>query len=216
MVTGLAHESRNALQRSQAGLESLADELRDRPEALEIVQRVQRAQIHLHHLYEEVRGYAAPIVLHREMRPVDELWKDTWANLQTEHRAKSLRLAEHISCGNLLCFVDAIAMEQVFRNILENAIHVSKSNDELLVQCDESSLRGQSALKIRIRDPGPGLNAEQAARIFEPFFTTKTKGTGLGMAIVKRIVEAHGGQVYVAPNVSPGAEIVIELPRNRE
>ena len=70
MVTGLAHESRNALQRSQACLEMLALAVRDRPEALDLIERLQKAQDHLHHLYEDVRGYAAPIKLDKSpLRP---------------------------------------------------------------------------------------------------------------------------------------------------
>ena len=65
MVTGLAHESRNALQRCQACLEMLALAVRDRPEALDLIDRLQKAQDHLHHLYEDVRGYAAPIKLEK-------------------------------------------------------------------------------------------------------------------------------------------------------
>jgi signal transduction histidine kinase len=69
------------------------------------------------------------------------------------------------------------------------------------------------AFRIVIRDNGPGLTAEQQNRIFEPFFTTKTKGTGLGMAIAKRVVDAHGGVIQVGNSRSGGAEIVIILPR---
>ena len=64
-----------------------------------------------------------------------------------------------------------------------------------------------------MRDHGPGLGPEQKQRLFEPFFTTKTKGTGLGMAITKRIVEAHGGQIAVGEGAGPGAEIILILPR---
>ena len=64
-----------------------------------------------------------------------------------------------------------------------------------------------------MRDNGPGLSSEQRRRIFEPFFTTKTKGTGLGMAIAQRIVEAHGGQIAVGTPPGRGAEIQLLLPR---
>jgi signal transduction histidine kinase len=60
------------------------------------------------------------------------------------------------------------------------------------------------------------LTAEQRARIFEPFFTTKTRGTGLGMAIARRLVEAHGGQLELGPARERGAEIVMTLPREGE
>ena len=214
MVTGLAHESRNALQRSQACLDLLKFELRDQPETIEIVERIQRAQHHLHHLYEEVRDYAAPIVLRREMCPVNHLWQDTWANLEIARTQKLLTLKEDLDTENVMCFVDPLALEQVFRNILENAIHVSKGGDAILIHAGDTILRGHPALEISIRDHGPGLSPEQAARIFEPFYTTKTRGTGLGMAIVKRIVEAHGGQLGVGRQAGPGAEIRLVLPRN--
>ncbi|MDB5389870.1 MAG: todS 2 [Planctomycetaceae bacterium] len=214
MVTGLAHESRNALQRSQACLELLKDELQGQAEPLELVERILRAQHHLHHLYEEVRGYAAPIVLHREMCPVDHIWQDTWAHLEVARSKKQLVLREEILTEVTLVHVDSIAIEQVFRNILENAIHVSHEHDEIFIRCADATVRGRPALQIGIRDQGPGLNPEQAARIFEPFYTTKTRGTGLGMAIVKRIMEAHGGQISVNQSDCPGAEIVLLLPRD--
>jgi signal transduction histidine kinase len=56
------------------------------------------------------------------------------------------------------------------------------------------------------------MTPEQRARIFEPFYTTKTSGTGLGMAIARRIVEAHGGEIG-AVDCSSGAEIVVKVPR---
>ncbi len=67
-------------------------------------------------------------------------------------------------------------------------------------------------MRINVRDKGPGLNAEQARRAFDPFYTTKAKGTGLGLPIARRIVEAHGGRVAVGEAAGPGAEFDITLP----
>ena len=75
----------------------------------------------------------------------------------------------------------------------------------------QPSVLGMS-FRLAFRDNGPGLNPDQRQRIFEPFFTTKTKGTGLGMAIAKRIVEAHGGQIAVGSGVDQGTEILVTLP----
>ena len=74
-------------------------------------------------------------------------------------------------------------------------------------------LAAQPALRIAVRDNGPGMKADVRQRIFEPFFTTKTKGTGLGMAIAKRIIDAHGGRIELGPESGRGAEIIITLPR---
>lgn len=213
MVTGLAHESRNALQRSQASLELLRDELVNQSEPLELVDRIQRAQLHLHKLYEEVRSYAAPIVLHRVNTSIVNIWNDTWENLESTRTKKQLTLKETCETADLWCEVDPIALEQVFRNILENAIYVSPNQSEIHIFCRDIILRGQNALEISIRDFGCGMNADQMARIFEPFFTTKTQGTGLGMAIVKRIVEGHGGTVRVKQPQGAGAEVVFTIPR---
>jgi PAS domain S-box-containing protein len=215
MMTGLAHESGNALARSQACLEMLALEVQDRPEAMDLVGRIQKAQDHLRQLYDEVRGYAAPLKLEREYYSVRGVWRQAWTNLSVLRRDRQAELAEPGEGVDLHARIDPFRLEQVFRNILENALAACRDPVRITITCSDARLEGQPALGVAVRDNGPGLNAEQRRRIFEPFFTTKTKGTGLGMAIAKRIVEAHGGQIDVSPESAkaPGAEIVLLLPR---
>jgi two-component system sensor kinase FixL len=213
MVAGLAHESGNALARSQACLEMLAMEVEDRPEALNLVTRIQKAQNHLQQLYGEVRNYAAPLKLERQMHSVRSIWRQAWNNLADQRRERTAMLHEETDKVDLVCPVDPFRLEQVFRNILENALAACKDPVEITVSCSETQLDGQPALRIAVRDKGPGLSADQRQRIFEPFFTTKTKGTGLGMAIAQRIVEAHGGQIAAGAPAGPGAEIQLLLPR---
>lgn len=74
-------------------------------------------------------------------------------------------------------------------------------------------LHDRPAIRVALRDNGPGLSSEQRRNLFEPFYTTKTQGTGLGMAIARRIVEAHGGSIVAGGIGGPGAEILIILPR---
>jgi PAS domain S-box-containing protein len=213
MMTGLAHESGNALARSQACLEMLALEVQDRPEALELLQRVQNAQNHLQQLYDEVRNYAAPLKLERELWPIDAVWRQAWSNLAFRRQGRRANLTEQTSGVHLRCQIDPFRMEQVFRNILENSLAACADPVEIHIRCTDSHSDGAPAIRIVIRDNGPGLSAEVRQRLFEPFFTTKTKGTGLGMAIARRIIEAHGGQI-LAGTVSPGAEIHVLLPRD--
>jgi PAS domain S-box-containing protein len=213
MMTGLAHESGNALARSQACLEMLALEVQDKPDALDLVARIQKAQNHLQQLYEEVRGYAAPLKLERDGFPLDGVWRQAWANLAMRREGRPASLREEHAGIDLRCQIDPFRLEQVFRNVLENALAACRGPVEMVLRARETTLEGRPAVCVSVRDNGPGLNPEQRQRIFEPFFTTKTKGTGLGMAIAKRIVEAHGGQIAVGPG-GPGAEILITLPRD--
>jgi signal transduction histidine kinase len=213
MVTGLAHESGNALQRSQACLEMLELEVQDRPEALDLVARIQKAQDHLRQLYDEVRGYAAPLKLERDRWDLAGIWRQAWANLALPRQGRQAVLREQTGEIDVHCVVDHFRLEQVFRNILENALAACQDPVEINVVCAPAIVDGKPAVRVAVHDNGPGLSPEQRQRIFEPFFTTKTKGTGLGMAIAKRIVEAHGGQIALGPEAGRGAEILITLPR---
>jgi PAS domain S-box-containing protein len=214
MVAGLAHESRNALQRSQACLEMLALHVRDRPKALGLIARLQGAQDHLHHLYEDVRGYAAPIRLERRDCDLSEIWREAWAHLEPQRSGRSASLREGGGDEpDLRCAVDPFRLGQVFHNILENALAACPDPVEVEIRCARAEVDGLPALRVAVRDNGPGLGPEDRQRIFEPFYTTKTKGTGLGMAIARRIVEAHGGRIAAGEGPARGAEIVITLPR---
>ena len=212
MMTGLAHESGNALARSRACLDMLSWEVQDRPEAMDMIHRIQKAQDHLQQLYEEVRGYAAPLRLEREPLPPATVWRQAWENLALQRQGKEATLTEEPAEAlvSTSCPVDPFRLEQVFRNIFENALAACPTPVQIIIRCTPVSLEGEAAVEIAVRDNGPGLSVEQRQRIFEPFFTTKTKGTGLGMAIAKRIVEAHGGRISTGPG--PGAEILLTLP----
>ena len=212
MMAGLAHESRNALQRSQACLEMLAIKVHDRPDALDLIARIQNAQDHLHHLYEDVRGYAAPILLERRESNLREIWQEAWTHLEPASRAKKAVLHENVEGVNLVACVDPFRLGQVFRNLFENALAACPTPVEITISAREATLEGRPVLVLSVLDNGPGIPPEQVGKLFEPFFTTKTKGTGLGLSIARRIIEEHGGSLQIGPSAA-GAEFLITLPR---
>jgi PAS domain S-box-containing protein len=212
-VAGLAHESRNALQRSQACLEMLALAVSDRPKALDLIKRIQDAQDHLHTLYEDVRSYAAPINLEKKPCDLREVWREAWAHLEPIRRDKQAILNETSDGADLRCVVDPFRLGQVFRNIFENAIAAGSAPVVIDVRAINPERDGQNELCISVQDNGPGISAEQRAKVFDPFFTTKSKGTGLGMAIARRIVEAHGGLIALGNDDLPGAVFILTLPK---
>jgi PAS domain S-box-containing protein len=213
VVTGLAHESRNALQRSQACLEMLALVVKDRPEALDLIARLQSAQDHLHVLYEDVRGYAAPIVLDRSRCDLRKIWRDAWGDLEPARKAKEATLRELAGEVDLTCDADAFRMGQVFRNILDNSVAAGRAPVVVEVRAEATLFDDQPALRLVFSDNGPGLDSQQRQQVFDPFYTTKAKGTGLGMPIARRIVEAHGGQINLGDGNGSGAVFVVTLPR---
>jgi len=212
MVAGLAHESRNALQQIQASVEMLARRIKSRDE-VSLVVEIQRAHDRIHDLLEAVRGYAAPLNLKREVLDLSRLWNEAWDQLAPQRQGRGVEFCEETGDLDLRCRVDPFPMERLFRNILENSLSACRDPVKILIRCTPAKLDGQSAVYVRISDNGPGLTDEQRRRIFEPFYTTKTSGTGLGMAIAKRIAVAHGGRITVADDASPGTTIELLLPR---
>lgn len=213
MVAGLAHESRNALQRSQACLEMLELEIGDNSEAKDLLARIQKAQDQLHKLFDEVRGYVAPIQLDRCQCQMSEIWREAWELLVTQRKGRHAELREMPCTIDLECDVDRFRLVQVFRNLFENSLAACKDPAVIEIHCSRAQWNGHDAIRVAVRDNGPGLSAEQRARVFEPFFTTKTHGTGLGMPIAQRIVAAHEGEISVGDGASSGAEIIVTLPK---
>jgi len=213
MVTGLAHESRNALQRAQACLDMLSLDLNDQKEQLDLARRAATALQDLHRLYEEVRSYAAPI--HLEFRECDlaTIWRKEWENLSAARKGKSIELVDTADAKQTTCEVDVHRIEQVMRNVLENAIYACGTEGRITVCCQNAKCGTEPAAMITINDNGIGMTAEVAEKICEPFFTTKQKGTGLGMAIVHRIVTSHGGSIKASPLKQGGSQILLLIPR---
>lgn len=214
-MAGLSHESRNALQRIQASLDELAELSADRPELMTHIACIRRSQDDLFQLYEEVREFASPVRLDLRTCYLDNILYDTWATLAIKREGRTIWFRVHPDNMDLQCEVDEFAMRQTLRNILENSLAACRDPVEIDVSFADVSYRGQLAVQVSLRDNGPGLGEEQQRRIFDEFYTTKPDGTGLGMAIVKRLVEAHGGQVAIASDCRSGAEIHVTLPRVR-
>ncbi len=211
MVAGLAHESRNAFQRSHACLAELSLDLADMPESLRLVRKVQKALDDVNFLLEEVREYSAPIILERRQCSVAALIQETWQHILEARRPEvkppfSMDIAEDFPDS---CFLDRDRIQQVMRNMLENALFACGEPGQIRV---ELSLPNEATIRVAISDDGAGVSPDQRESIFTPFFTTKTKGTGLGLAISKRIVEAHLGKITVSESDFGGACFCVEIP----
>lgn len=105
--------------------------------------------------------------------------------------------------------VDPVRLEQVVVNLLTNARQASPAGAPVVLRASESSQR----LTISVSDQGDGIPSGQEEKIYEPFHTTRTRGTGLGLAVARKVVEMHGGELQGGNREQGGAEFTVRLPR---
>ena len=126
-------------------------------------------------------------------------------------------VATHLAAEVPLVRADRIQVQQVLLNLLINAIEalsgVGDGPRELVVQSDTDATQG---VLVTVRDSGPGLDPQHLDRLFDAFYTTKPHGLGLGLAISRRIIEAHGGRLWATANVPRGAVVQFTVPIGNE
>jgi signal transduction histidine kinase len=103
-------------------------------------------------------------------------------------------------------------LKQALINLIVNAIQALSDRGRIVVRAEPTSHAGRPAVDIRVIDDGAGVAVELDPRVFQPFFTTKASGTGLGLTIVKRIVDAHRGDVVLASTPGGGVTSRIRIP----
>jgi signal transduction histidine kinase len=156
-------------------------------------------------------------------RTRDPIWTtvslDDWlAEILDEQKLpEGVSLVRSFATSGLALRVDAERFRRALVNLVENA---SQALVEHAERCPERSITISTvvaaAIEIGIADTGPGIPAETLPRIFEPLFTTKAKGTGLGLATVKQIIEQHGGTITISSVAGKGTNALIRLPREAQ
>ncbi len=111
--------------------------------------------------------------------------------------------------------LDAGQIKTCFLNILTNAIQAMPHGGEVHITTEKvDGSGGAGSLRLRFADNGPGIPPEDREKVFTPFYSTRATGFGLGLAITKKIVEDHGGRVFVTDGSGPGTVVVMELPEH--
>ena len=139
---------------------------------------------------------------------IEPLLRDIVSLVEPRLRSTGAEISlETDSAGPPLCVRgDADALQSLFLNLLENAMDAAGAGGRILVRADVAELK----VRIRVRDSGPGIPPSLRPRVFDPFFTTKPSGTGLGLAVCKKIAEDLGGAIHLGPG--PGGDVVVLFP----
>ena len=202
-----AHEVRNPINNIYSGLQLLAAELpADDPRQANLT-RLQHDCVRLTHLMESVLNFSRTNKYQFERVDVRQLIQrllDRW-----KPRFTNVKVVTHFNPTEKTYDVagDARALEQVFTNLISNAVEaMAKNGGNLAIRIEPLfDYPNRSQVIVSVSDTGPGIPDDIRPRIFEPFVTTKAGGTGLGLAITKRIVVAHHGSIQV--NSFPGGTV---------
>lgn len=223
MAAGIAHEVRNPLGAIQLNVQLLASDLEAKPEQAELCTKVSQAVEGIDAIVRDVLTFA------REMRIRPEPLAATDLTNRALDACESLihrsGIDVHVSTDGtsdeLVIEGDALLLTQALGNVVRNAVEAivesSPARQELRLTAGTGHRRGPGGqrsnhLVLTVEDAGPGIPEGIADRIFNPFFTTRSTGTGLGLAMAGRIVEAHGGHIALGKSTLGGAKVELCLP----
>ena len=212
LSAGIAHEFKNAL----ATISGYAQMIQSEPNAadtLENAEKILDQTRSISHVVTEFLRYARPLEISEEPVALRVLLDRTACEIQ------ELQPQVRISIeGNFLEIAgDEGLLRQVFLNLARNAAEAASDspNPAVILRGETSVSSEDRTQRIRILDNGPGIPIDALPKLFRPFFTTKVNGTGLGLAVVQKILLQHGGQVEAQNRVGGGAEFIVTLPATR-
>lgn len=171
----------------------------------------------LRRLTAEFSNFARLPRVNPRVTDLGEFLSDTFPALESFTRSRSVTLTCPQPPTELPVEIDASMLRRVLDNLVHNAVEAIERGEaedgQIEIVAEETTPGGPA--RIRIRDNGPGIDAENVEDIFAPYYTTRPDGTGLGLAIVKKVVLEHGGTLSVARTGPSGTTFTITLPRAR-
>jgi two-component system, LuxR family, sensor kinase FixL len=160
-----------------------------------------------------VRGLVKNAPIQTQVVDMNDVIRDAVALTQAKLKRHGVKLVTGLADGMAPVAADPLQLQQVLMNLVTNAVDamdgVADRARELTIT---SGADGTDQALVEVRDTGPGFDAAGAERLFESFYTTKTGGMGMGLAICRSIIAAHGGRLWAAPNEPHGAVFRFALP----
>jgi signal transduction histidine kinase len=216
MSAGIAHEIKNPLAGIKGAITVLADDFPEEDPRREVVDKVLEQISRLDTAATDLLFFGRPGKPTLDYVDTNDLLKKTMFFVSQHPEAKNVHQTKEFTRNLPPVWVDGKQLQQVFFNIIINAIQAMQEGGTLLLQTDLIGEHGKPSVRVLIGDSGPGIKPEDLERIFTPFFTTKTQGTGLGLAICRQLVEQQGGSIKISSRVNEGTRVVIDLPVSKE
>src|SRR5882762_7597180 len=163
-----------------------------------------------------VRQLAKRAPVEKSLLDLKDVVNDVLALARYESIARHVTIRTDLSHDLPLVSGDRVQLQQVLLNLVMNGMDAMNTIEEsqrvLVIGGHHETRDGSSEALLRVQDAGIGFKPEAMDRLFEAFYTTKPDGMGMGLAISRSIIEAHGGRLWAEPNSGPGATFLISLP----
>ena len=213
LSAGIAHEIRNPLS-SIRGLAQFVynsfSKTDERKEDLNtIIQEVDR----LNKLVVQVLDFAKLQKPNLTRFSLNDLIGKITELFKLETKNKQINFSSELSPDISQIQADEDQVRQILMNVIINAIQAIPKKGEIKIKTEKTLLKGEPAIKLMIEDSGIGIPEKDFTQIFDPFFSTKDEGSGLGLSIVYKLVEAHQGEIKVESQEGEGTKFVIFLPQ---
>jgi PAS domain S-box-containing protein len=205
MSAGIAHELRNPMAVISGYLNLLSK--KTDPANLNIIRDITSEVNGMNRIIGDLLTFARPASLNRVRANVKEMIESCLTNvLQATGALPHITIIRKID--DIEASIDEVLMRQVFTNLIQNAVEAMPDGGTLTIEAEKNK-----ELQIGIHDTGAGIQSENLKKIFLPFFTTKDKGTGLGLALVHKIILSHGGRIEVESTEGQGTVFRVILPK---
>jgi nitrogen fixation/metabolism regulation signal transduction histidine kinase len=215
MAQQLAHEIKNPLTPIKLSAERVLRRWRNEPERIKeileesmlaIIQEVESLSI----LLNEFRTLSKPIDLSQEWTGLREMVENTIGPYRTSYPEVHFDI-EHVGM-DIWVKIDKRYISQILTNLIINGIDAMDNRGRIEIRTDLVKKRESRYCRLSVRDTGKGVSSQDGPHIFTPYFTTKDSGTGLGLPIVERIVNDHGGTIWFNSTEGVGTTFFIDLP----
>jgi len=209
MVASLAHQVRTPLSAAFLYVSSLEKRIGKQELSFQLIENVKHCLHSLEETVNDMLSFAKGEWQLSDVISMEQLVSSIRNDIKHEFGNYLIDLNENISADDPKVSINYIAFWGALKNVIHNAIQASEYDENVLI---EIKTEGKEIV-FSVHDKGKGISDELKQKIFEPFFTTKAGGTGLGLAVVKSIVEAHRGTVEVRDEVPQGLCIDIRIPK---
>jgi signal transduction histidine kinase len=212
LATGLAHEIRNPLAGIAGVIEIVKRDLPASSPATAVVKDVREEIAQINRILTDLLGTARPRASEMRMSDLNTTVEHAVMLARQQVLSKPIKIEFTPSTDLLEVEHDSDQVHQVLLNLLLNAVQAIEGSGMVRVAVKAESETGGDGAVITVTDTGRGISPEHLQNIFRPFFTTKGNGTGLGLSLARRIVEAHHGRIEVASSSARGTTFSVTLP----